>query len=102
MTTQEIKIAGFRLFEQTAIAVMNVFNGCISDEEIVKDNCSRLQKMYSWFVENDMEYDLQRYSRSNKFSNSSIHFYTEKLFDVMKSGKCEELKANVKIFFKLA
>lgn len=68
MTTQEIKIAGFRLFEAIAIAKMNVFNGCSADSKIVEENLPRLKKMVGWFKENDLMADF------NYFVNSSGKF----------------------------
>ena len=34
MTTQEIKVAGLRLFEATVVAMHNVANGCVADKNI--------------------------------------------------------------------
>lgn len=79
MTTQEIKTAGFRLFEATAVAMMNVSNGCYSDQKIIDTNMPRLVKMVSWFEENDLMKDFEYFVTSGKFNRSELHFFTNKL-----------------------
>ena len=81
MTTQEIKTAGFRLFESTAVAMMNVKNGCREDQKIVDANMPRLIKMVSWFKENDLMADFKYFANSGRFNRSELHFFTNKLFD---------------------
>ncbi len=81
MTNQEIKIAGFRLFEKTATAMMNVANGCKSDTQIVEANMPRLVKMVEWFKANDLMPDFTHFAYSGTFNVSDIHFYTDKLYE---------------------
>lgn len=79
MTTQEIKTAGFRLFESTAIAMMNVKNGCRADQKIVDTNMPRLMKMVVWFNDNDLTADLICFANADRFNRSGLHFFTNKL-----------------------
>ena len=81
MTTQEIKVAGLRLFEATVVAMSNVANGCISDSKIVEENTARLVKMVSWFRDNDLMEDLKYFVYSGKFNRSGNHFYAKDLFE---------------------
>lgn len=81
MTTQEIKTAGFRLFESTAVAMMNVSNGCIADREKVNANMPRLVKMVSWFNDNDLMADLKYFANADRFNRSNLHFFTNKLLN---------------------
>lgn len=81
MTTQEIKTSGFRLFEATAVAMMNVSNGCYADKRIIDKNMPRLVKMVSWFKENDLMKDFECFVTFGEFNRSNLHFFTNKLFN---------------------
>lgn len=83
MTTNEIKIAGFRLFESTAVAMMNVQNGCAADQSIVNANMPRLQKMVAWMNENGLAQDFKLFAFSPKFNTSRLHFQTSKLYNLL-------------------
>lgn len=81
MTTQEIKIAGFRLFRSTVTAKMNVFNGCIEDKKIVEENTPRLIKMVDWFKSNGLMEDFKYYVfKSNGLNSVPISFHASELF----------------------
>lgn len=81
MTTQEIKTSGFRLFEATAIAMMNVKNGCREDQKIVETNMPRLIKMVVWFKNNNLLADLKYFANADKFNRSDLHFFINKLLN---------------------
>lgn len=82
MTTQEIKTAGFRLFDATVTAMLNVSNGCFADQQIVDKNMPRLIKMVAWMKENDLIMDLRYYVfSSGKFNRANTHMFSSKLFN---------------------
>lgn len=83
MTTQEIKIKGFRLVEETATAMMNVFNGCKADQAIVDANMARLPKMIEWFKTNDLMPDLRYYMSLPKWNVTAIRFHMAKLSEMI-------------------
>lgn len=85
MTKAEIKIAGFRLIEQTATAMMNVFNGCVADKKVVDANMARLPKMVECFKENDLMPELKYYMSLPKWNTSSIRFHMAKLNEIIMS-----------------
>ena len=83
MTTQDIKIAGFRLFEATATAMMNVSNGCYSDQAIIDANMPRLVKMVEWLEANNLMADFRVFAGSGIFNRSEMHLFTNKLFSTL-------------------
>lgn len=82
-TKAEIKIAGFRLIESTARAMMNVFNGCRADKAIVDANMARLPKMVEWFKANDLMPELKYYMTSGDWNTSGIRFHMAKLYEIV-------------------
>lgn len=83
MTTQEIKKAGYRLFDRMVTAYHNAEKGCQDDQEFVNCNMSRLYKMVDWFKANGLMNDLNVYCHRESLKAGEMDVWANDLYDMM-------------------